>query len=89
MPGGKVANIAAYAAAKSGVVTLMRAVSQEEREHGVRSNALAPTSIRTAANLESMSPTTRFVERETVAEWVAFLCSPSSGPVSGQLIQLG
>ncbi len=89
LPGGRVANIAAYAAAKSGIVALMRAVAQEERDNGVRANAIAPTTIRTAANLESMSDKTRYVERETVAEWVAFLCSPSSGPVSGQLIQLG
>jgi NAD(P)-dependent dehydrogenase (short-subunit alcohol dehydrogenase family) len=89
MPGGRAANAAAYAAAKSGVVTLMRAVAQEERDSGVRSNALAPTAIRTATNVQSMSEATRYVERETVAEWVAFLCSPASGPVSGQLIQLG
>ena len=60
-------NVAAYAAAKSGVVTLMRAVAQEERDNGVRANALAPTSIRTAANVQAMGENVRYVEREEVA----------------------
>jgi NAD(P)-dependent dehydrogenase (short-subunit alcohol dehydrogenase family) len=89
LSGGSVAKISAYAAAKSGVVALMRAVAQEERDSGVRSNALAPTSIRTAANLASMGDDSRYVERETVAAWVLFLCSPTSGPITGQVIQLG
>ena len=89
MPGAKIGGMAAYAAAKVGVATLMRAVAQEERESGVRANALAPTAIRTGTNIAAMGDTTRYVERETIAEWVAWLCSPASGPVSGQLIQIG
>lgn len=88
-PGGSVKGIAAYGAAKSGVVALMRAVAAEERPRGVRANALAPTSVRTATNVATMGEDLAYVERETVAEWVAFLCSPASGPVSGQLIKLG
>src|SRR5205814_9558111 len=64
LPGAKVANVGAYAAAKSGVVTLMRAVAQGERDKGVRANALAPASIRTAANLQAMGDDVRYVERE-------------------------
>lgn len=88
-PGGSLKGIAAYGAAKSGVVALMRAVAAEERASGVRVNALAPTNIRTDANVAAMGSDVSYVERETVAEWVAFLCSPASGPVSGQLIKLG
>ena len=87
-PGGRVANISAYAAAKAGVVSLMRSVAQEERGSGVRANALAPTSIRTAANLQSMGENVRYVEREEVAAVVAFLCSKASSGVTGQLIVL-
>jgi len=87
--GGSVKGIAAYGAAKAGVVALMRAVAAEERAHGVRANALAPTNVRTATNLAAMGSDIAYVERETVAEWIAFLCSPASGPVSGQLIKLG
>lgn len=88
LPGARVANLAAYAGAKSALVTLMRAVAAEERSHGVRANALAPTSIRTAANLASMGPNERYVEREDVARWVVWLCSPLSEPVTGQVIRL-
>ena len=89
VPGGSLSGVAAYGAAKAGVVALMRAVAAEERKHGVRANALAPTAIRTDANVAAMGAAATFVERDTVAEWVSFLCAPASGPVSGQLIQLG
>ena len=71
------------------MITLMRAVAAEERESGVRANALAPTSIRTAANIDSMGENARYVERETVADWVLWLASPRSGPVTGQVFRLG
>jgi NAD(P)-dependent dehydrogenase (short-subunit alcohol dehydrogenase family) len=80
--------MSAYAAAKSGVVALMRAVAQEEQKNGVRANALAPTAIRTAANLESMGGDVRYVEREEVAATVAFLCSAEASAITGQIIRL-
>ncbi|HEY2374846.1 MAG TPA: SDR family oxidoreductase [Gemmatimonadaceae bacterium] len=88
LPGAKVANVAAYAAAKNGVVTLMRAVAQEERDNGVRANALAPTSIRTAANVQAMGENVRYVEREEVAQAAAYLCSDDASAITGQLIAL-
>jgi NAD(P)-dependent dehydrogenase (short-subunit alcohol dehydrogenase family) len=88
LPGAKVANVAAYAAAKSGVVTLMRAVAQEERDNGVRANALAPTSIRTATNVKAMGDNVRYVERDEVARAVAYLCSDDASAITGQLIAL-
>ncbi|MCC6928239.1 MAG: SDR family oxidoreductase [Gemmatimonadaceae bacterium] len=88
-PGGSVEGIAAYGAAKAGVAALMRAVAAEERARGVRANALAPTAIRTDANIAAMGATASYVERETVADWVTSLCSPAAGPVTGQLVKLG
>ena len=88
LPGSKPKGIAAYAAAKSGVLALMRAVAEEERPHGVRANAIAPTSIRTTANLASMGESTRYVEREQVAEVVTWLCSEEASAVSGQVIAM-
>jgi NAD(P)-dependent dehydrogenase (short-subunit alcohol dehydrogenase family) len=88
LPGAKVGGIAGYATAKSGVVTLMRAVAQEERNAGVRANALAPTSIRTASNVQSMGENVRYVEREEVAAAVLYLCSPAARAITGQLIAL-
>jgi len=89
LPGASVTKMAAYAAAKGGVVTLMRAVAAEERANGVRSNALAPQAIRTDTNRASMGEDHNYVERETIAAWVLWLCSIASGPISGQVIRLG
>lgn len=88
LAGGKVANMSAYAAAKAGVLALMRAVAQEERQNGVRANAIAPTAIRTSANLESMGDKFPYVEREAVATMIAFLSSGAAANVSGQVIEL-
>lgn len=89
LPGAAVANLSAYTAAKAAVLALMRAVAAEERMHGVRANAIAPTAIRTAANLATMGEKTAYVERETVAQWVLYLTDGSSGPVTGQVVRLG
>jgi NAD(P)-dependent dehydrogenase (short-subunit alcohol dehydrogenase family) len=89
LPGASVANMAAYATAKGGVLTLMRALAEEERASGVRANALAPTSIRTAANEASMGSDARYVERDDVARMVVWLCSDASRPMTGQVIALG
>jgi NAD(P)-dependent dehydrogenase (short-subunit alcohol dehydrogenase family) len=89
LPGASVSRMSAYAAAKGGVITLMRAVAGEERANGVRANALAPLAIRTDTNLSSMGEDQKYIERETVAAWVLWLCSKTAGPVSGQVIRLG
>jgi 3-oxoacyl-[acyl-carrier protein] reductase len=89
LPGGAVSGMAAYAAAKSGVIALMRAVAADERADHVRANALAPTSIRTAANLQSMGDKVHYVEREQVAAAVCWLCSTEASAVTGQVVRLG
>jgi len=88
LPGGSPRGIAAYAAAKSAVLTLMRAVAAEEWGNGVRANAVAPTQIRTAANMTSMKADTEYVERESVADVVAFLASAAARNITGQVITL-
>jgi len=88
LPGASVSGIWAYAAAKGSVVTLMRALAREERDAGVRANAVAPTAVRTASNLESMGEGTRYVEREAVADAVWYLCSDAARAVTGQVIEL-
>lgn len=89
LPGANVARMWAYAASKSSVIALMHAVAEEERASGVRANALAPTTIRTEANLSSMGDKTKYVEREDVAAAVSWLCSDASRAVTGQVIRLG
>lgn len=89
LPGGQVAEKSAYAAAKAGVLALMQAVAQEERKHGVRANAVAPTMIRTATNVSDMGADKDYVERESVADAVRWLCSAAARDVTGQTIRLG
>jgi NAD(P)-dependent dehydrogenase (short-subunit alcohol dehydrogenase family) len=88
LPGGSAARMSAYVAAKSGVIALVQAVAEEERDTGVRINAVAPTAIRTAANTESMGTSVRYVEREEVARTVLWLCSTDASAVTGQIIRL-
>lgn len=87
-PGGSSRGMAAYAAAKSGVLSLMRTVALDEKAHGVRANAVAPTAIRTTTNVADMGDTADYVERESVADVVAFLASPLARNVSGQVLVL-
>jgi NAD(P)-dependent dehydrogenase (short-subunit alcohol dehydrogenase family) len=89
LPGGQAAEKAAYAAAKAGVLVLMRAVAQEERVNGVRANALAPGSIRTASNVKAMGDSEALIERADVAAAVVYLCSDGARAISGQVIPLG
>ncbi len=88
LPGGKVAGVSAYAASKSAVVALMHSIAQEEVSRGVRSNAVAPTSIRTSDNLAAMGPDASYVSREEVARVVLWLCSEEARAVTGQLIHV-
>ena len=88
LQGAAGANRSAYAVAKTGVVTLMHSIANEERKNGVRANAIAPTSIRTAANVSVMGETVRYIEREQVASVVTFLCSDAASAISGALLPL-
>jgi 3-oxoacyl-[acyl-carrier protein] reductase len=85
LPGARVAGIAAYAAAKGAVLTLVQAIAQEERDNGVRANALAPAAIRTAANIAEMGADAAFVTREAVADVAVWLCSDAARAVTGQV----
>jgi NAD(P)-dependent dehydrogenase (short-subunit alcohol dehydrogenase family) len=88
LTGAKVAQIGAYAVAKSGVVALTTAISQEERSSGIRANVVAPAAIRTTANVAAMANGSRFVEREDVAATVSYLCSDASVAINGQVLRL-
>lgn len=88
LDGARTRGSAAYTAAKSAVVALARSLADEGREVGIRANALAPTSIRTAANETAMGSDARYVEREDVAAVVAFLCSRDASAITGQVIRL-
>ncbi len=88
LEGSATKGISGYVASKAAVVALMRSVADEERQTGVRANALAPGSIRTASNVAAMGQDVRYIEREQVASAVAFLCSPGAQAITGQTIRL-
>ena len=88
LPGARVAGMSAYAAAKTALLALMQAIAQEERDFGVRANALAPASIRTARNVAEMGADTVFVTREAVADVALWLCSDDARAVTGQVIRV-
>lgn len=88
LDGSRTSGIGGYLAAKTAVVALMRAVADEGRDAGMRANALAPGSIRTASNEADMGSEIAYIEREDVARAVAFLCSDAARAVSGQVIRL-
>lgn len=80
------ASLGAYSAAKAGVVALTQALAIEEREHGVRANAIAPGMIDTGQNRRESADDQRFVTREQVADVVAFLLSPAGSGITGETI---
>jgi meso-butanediol dehydrogenase/(S,S)-butanediol dehydrogenase/diacetyl reductase len=82
--------IAAYAAVKSAWLVLLRSAAQEEAQHGVRFNAIAPGWIaHPGAEPETRGfdperiPLGRLGSPEDVARAVTWLCSPAAGYVTG------
>jgi len=80
--------LAAYAAAKSGVLRLVEATADEVKSEGIRVNALLPGTIDTPQNRAAMpdADTTRWVAPAQVAEAAMFLLSPAASGVTGALL---
>jgi NAD(P)-dependent dehydrogenase (short-subunit alcohol dehydrogenase family) len=82
------AGLAAYAAAKAGVLRLIESLADEGKAHGVRANAVLPSIIDTPQNRAAMpdADPARWVTAEQVAEAVAFLLSDAASGVTGALL---
>jgi 3-oxoacyl-[acyl-carrier protein] reductase len=87
-----------YAAAKAGVMAMMRVLSREGARRGIRANAIAPGVIETAmaasipetvrADMLKNIPLARFGTADEVANVALFLCSPLASYITGQTIEV-
>jgi 2-hydroxycyclohexanecarboxyl-CoA dehydrogenase len=90
--GGK-RSVAAYAASKAGVMTLMKSIANEYAKHGITANALAPALIDTpmiadTRDLVNLIPVGRFGTVDEVASLVAFLASSHAGYITGEVTDI-
>lgn len=83
-------HMAAYSAAKSAVAGLTRALAREYRDAGIRVNAVAPATVRTADNVAQMQadPKAPLVELEEVVNTVLFLASDEASAITGQIVPI-
>jgi NAD(P)-dependent dehydrogenase (short-subunit alcohol dehydrogenase family) len=84
------ARSAAYAASKAAVVALAQAVAAEVLDHGVRVNAVLPSTMDTPANRASMpkADPSRWVSLSSAAGVIAFLLSDEARDISGAALPL-
>jgi 3-oxoacyl-[acyl-carrier protein] reductase len=85
-----------YAAAKAGLIGLVRSLARECGPRGVRVNAVAPGYVETdltatlapehRERILAMTPLGRLGTPEDVARVVAFLCSPAAAYVTGAVL---
>jgi 3-oxoacyl-[acyl-carrier protein] reductase len=90
---GGARSVAAYAASKAGVMTLMKSIANEYAKDGITANALAPALIDTdmianMRDLVSRIPVGRFGTTDEVAALVAFLCSSHAGYITGEVTDI-
>lgn len=81
-----------YAAAKAGMVGLMRSIAVDEAKNGITANAVAPGWINTGAQTDAerleglLVPVQRSATPREVASVATFLCTPSAAYVTGQVV---
>lgn len=90
--------IAAYAAAKAGIIAFTRATAKEFMPYNIRINAVSPgvvdTEFHSETNKELMEtwkqgiPAKRFGTPEDVANAIFYLCSEESSYIVGEVIQI-
>lgn len=79
------AGMGAYAASKAGVLRLTESLAEEEKNNGVRVNAVLPTIIDTPRNRADMPKAdfSRWVKPEDIAKAILFLLSDEASAITG------
>jgi NAD(P)-dependent dehydrogenase (short-subunit alcohol dehydrogenase family) len=87
----------AYGTSKAAVIHLTKQQAVEFSSYGIRANAVAPGPVETAmakqvhsaeirADYHNAVPLGRYGLEEEIAATIGFLCSPSAGYITGQVI---
>ncbi len=86
----KGAQMAAYAASKAAVAAITLALAEELKGERILVNAIAPSTLDTAANRRAMpdADTSRWVSTDAAAEAVLQLVSPANREISGAVLPL-
>jgi NAD(P)-dependent dehydrogenase (short-subunit alcohol dehydrogenase family) len=90
---GGARSVAAFAASKAGLMTLMRSLASEYAKDGITANAIAPSLIDTEGipvtrDLLARVPVGRAGTAEEVAALVTFLCSANAGYITGEVTDI-
>lgn len=81
---------APYAVSKAGVYTLTQILGEELKGSRITANAIAPSILRTQANITSMpdEDPSKWVAPEAVAEVMLLLCSEAGSSINGTCIPM-
>ena len=79
-----------YGVSKAGVIMFTEVLGEELKGTGVTANAIAPSIIRTPANIGSMpdEDSSKWVTPEEIAEAIIFLCSDRGKSINGICIPM-
>jgi NAD(P)-dependent dehydrogenase (short-subunit alcohol dehydrogenase family) len=79
---------AAYAVAKSALVTFAEALAEEYRDDGIRCNVVLPGTIDTPGNRRAMpdADTARWTQPEEIARAILFLASDDAAAINGAAV---
>lgn len=82
------ANLAAYSAAKAGVIALTKAIAQETKGKNITANTIIPSIIDTPTNRQDMGVKNadQWVKPESIGQVICFLLSDAAKDISGAVI---
>jgi NAD(P)-dependent dehydrogenase (short-subunit alcohol dehydrogenase family) len=90
--GGGSGSVAAYAASKAGLMTLMKSIANEYARDGITANAVAPafidTGLMATREVAARIPVGRYGTVDEVAAAAIFLCSAHAGYITGEILDI-